>query len=94
MAVASGPRSTSLTFYDWQFDIHRWTWIDSKGIALELGGKFDGDSFVPDGLNPSVGDPATTVRMPNTDDGFKQVWSVSTDGGTTWVRTSDGKYTR
>jgi hypothetical protein len=85
---ASGSQGTSLTFYDYQLDIHRQIWIDSKGVVLELSGQFDGDSLVLKGLRPSLEDPATSVHhrsrwSPNEDGGFQQAWTVSSDGGKT-----------
>jgi hypothetical protein len=96
---ASGSKGTSLTFYDLQLDIYRQTWIDSKGIVLELSGRFEGDSLVLEGPRPSVEDPATTVHnrirwTPNKEGGFQQVWTVSTDGGKNWRRIFNGKYAR
>jgi hypothetical protein len=96
---ASGSKGTSLTFYDDQLDLYRQTWIDSKGVVLELSGQFDGDSLVLEGLRPAVEDPATTVHhrirwSPNAEDGFQQVWTVSTDGGKTRKQIFNGKYAR
>ena len=34
----TGSKGTSLTFYDFQLDIYRQTWIDRKGMVLELSG--------------------------------------------------------
>jgi hypothetical protein len=96
---ASGSNGTSLSFYDSQLDIYRQTWIDSHGIVLELGGQFDGDSLVLEGIRPSVENPAIDAHhriswTPNKEGGFQQVWTVSTDGGKTRKQIFNGKYAR
>lgn len=96
---ASGSEGTSLTFYDSQLDIYRQTWIDSRGIVLELSGRFDGDSLVLEGRRPGMKDPRASIDnrirwTPDKDGGFRQEWTVSSDGGKSWKTVFDGKYAK
>jgi hypothetical protein len=96
---ASGSDGTSLTFYDSQLDLYRQTWIDSHGLVLELSGGFEGEALVLEGTRPSLSDPQATIHnrirwSPNKGGGFQQLWTVSTDGGTTWKPIFNGTYAK
>ncbi len=77
----------------------RWrqTWVDSRGLRLELVGELvDGNMVLEGETPPSVaGGPATKNRItwgPQSEGRVRQHWEASADGGKTYTSTFDGMY--
>jgi hypothetical protein len=93
--AAGGGTGQSFTFYDRV--TRRWeqVWVASGGGILRLSGKLDGTSMVLEG--PTVSPTGAPVLnriawIPQPDGRVRQLWSRSTDQGTSWQAGFDGWY--
>src|SRR5688572_22462307 len=91
-------RGTSLNFYDRTTRQWMQTWIDNAGQPLHIAGALRDGRMVLEGTTPgAAGAPSTRNRISWTplDGGdVRQLWETSTDGGTTWTVSFDGRYSR
>ena len=91
-------RGTSLNFYDRADGTWKQTWIDNAGQPLYLSGAFRDGSMVLEGTTQGAAGAAPSLqritwsRIDN--DGVRQLWETSTDGGKTWTVAFDGKYSQ
>jgi hypothetical protein len=92
-----GFAGTSFNVYDAARGVWHQTWIDNSGALLVLEGGLRDGRMVLEGQRP--GPEGTTRReriiwTPNSDATVRQLWEVSTDGGSTWSVVFDGLYRR
>lgn len=90
-----GYSGRSLSFYDARRDLWHQTWIDNRGQALYLEGRFEkrdgGGALVLTGEKPDGTFDRITWR-PLEGGEVQQLWEVSKDGGETWKAVFDGLY--
>ena len=91
-----GVEGHSLNAYDAHLDRWHQTWVDSTGGLLLLTGAFVDGSMVLSGTTYAEGGEPEQQQISWTrqDDGVRQHWQVSTDGGTSWTTAFDGHYRR
>ncbi len=74
------------------------TWIDSSGGLLLLEGGLRDGAMVMEGVAPGEQDGSAPEHQRITwtpyDGEVRQLWEVSSDGGTTWRTAFDGRYVR
>lgn len=91
-----GYTGRSLSFYDARRDLWHQTWIDNRGQALYLEGRFEerdgGGALVLSGEKPDGSRDRITWR-PLEGGKVQQLWELSKDGGETWKAVFDGLYT-
>lgn len=86
-----GYSGRSLSFYDAARDRWHQTWIDSRGQALYLDGRFRDGALVLSG--GSANGALNRISWRPLDGGnVQQLWEVSKDGGETWTTAFDGLY--
>lgn len=74
------------------------TWVDDRGVRLDLAGGIEDDKMVLRGEAPSPKDPTKRILHRITweklDGGRVLTWDVSTDGGGTWQVVFQGTYSK
>ena len=93
----SGGRGSSLNFYDRITRAWYQAWIDEQGGALLLkGGLRDGRMVLQSEPVPNSKGDSTVQRITWTpeENGLRQLWESSADGGKTWKSVFDGKYVK
>lgn len=90
-----GMNGKSLNFYDRRRDMWHQTWIDDRGGALHLDGRFADGKMVLEGRADAKGKTLrhriTWTPLPAGE--LRQLWETSEDG-TTWSVAFDGHYKR
>jgi hypothetical protein len=92
--------TTGRSFNIWAKGRRSWhqTWVDSNGMLLRLDGGFTRGKMVLKGQTPIIGANGTLeheISWEPLDDGsVRQVWRMSSDGGSTWKNAFVGLYTR
>jgi hypothetical protein len=92
-----GGRGSSLNFYDRITRVWYQSWIDEQGGALLLkGGLRDGRMVLQSEPVPNPKGDSTVQRITWTpeENGLRQLWESSADGGKTWKSVFDGKYVK
>ena len=95
---ANGTFGKSFNYYDPAHDHWRQIWIDDSGSFIEFTGEArDGGIFyTAETITPADGS-VTHHKFEFTsigDDGVRQYWETSTDGGASWQSIWDGRYER
>ena len=95
----SGPgyEGKSFNYFDSNLKQWRQLWVDQTGIISDVvGGMRDGRiELVGEGFNPrGVKITRRMTLFPVATDTVHQIWEVSNDGGATWTRIVDMRYTR
>jgi len=93
---AAGTFGKSFNYYDPGHDHWRQIWIDDSGSFIEFTGEArDGGIFyTAETIDPADGS-VTLHKFEFTvigEDGVRQYWETSTDGGETWQSIWDGRY--
>jgi hypothetical protein len=95
-SARGGYSGRSLSFYDARRNLWHQTWIDNRGQALYLEGRYeerDGHgALVLAGEKPDGTLDRVTWR-PLRNGKVQQLWEVSKDAGETWKAVFDGLYT-
>lgn len=91
---ARGGTGQSFNFYDRADGRWHQVWVSNSGNVLSLSGAFVAGALVLEGERM---EGSRTVRhrlsfTPNADGTVRQLWEMSTDGGTTWSTSFDGLY--
>jgi hypothetical protein len=94
-----GYEGESLNMYDASRDMWHQTWVDNSGLLLRLQGGFDGSRMVMQGETLDADARSILNRItwsiadgdPNR---VRQLWEISSDGGSTWRVSFDGLYLR
>ncbi len=89
-----GMTGKSLNFYDARRGMWHQTWIDNRGGALHLDGKFADGKMVLEGQHTDAKGKTLKHRItwtPIPAGGLRQVWETSEDGAT-WSVAFDGLY--
>ena len=98
---AAGTFGKSFNYYDPGHDHWRQIWIDDSGSFIEFTGKArDGGIFyTAETIDPADGSVThhkfeftVIVEDGISEDGVRQYWETSTDGGETWQSIWDGRY--
>ena len=94
---AGGMSGTSYNIYDRARKVWHQTWVDNQGNLLQLDGSFTGNRMVLEGetrdsTGATVLNRITWEFSPTKE--LRQLWEVSSDGGTTWSTAFDGRYTK
>jgi hypothetical protein len=87
----SGVEGHSLNAWDPERGCWHQTWIDSTGGILLLDGAFRDGAMSLEGIDADARHRITWTAL---DDGVRQLWKTSKDGGETWSVASDGRYSR
>ena len=90
-------RGTSLNAYDARRHVWHQTWVDNSGGLLVIEGGLKDGSMVMSGKSVNRAGKTVLNRItwtPRDADHVRQLWQVSTDGGTHWKTVFDGLYTR
>lgn len=95
---ANGTFGKSFNYYDPGHDHWRQIWIGDSGSIIEFTGEArdGGIFFTAETINPADGG-VTRHKFEFTvtgEDGVRQYWETSTDGGETWQSIWDGRYER
>jgi tetratricopeptide (TPR) repeat protein len=95
---ANGTFGKSFNYYDPGHDHWRQIWIDDSGSFIEFTGEArDGGIFyTAETIDPADGS-VTHHKFEFTvigEDGVRQYWETSTDGGASWQSIWDGRYER
>ncbi len=95
---ANGNFGKSFNYYDPGHDHWRQIWIGDSGSFIEFTGvaRDGGIFFTAETVNPADGS-LTQHKFEFTvigEDGVRQFWETSTDGGETWQSVWDGRYER
>jgi len=95
---AAGSFGKSFNYYDPGLDHWRQIWISDSGTFIEFTGEArDGGIFyTAETINPADGS-VTHHKFEFTvigEDGVRQYWETSTDGGASWQSIWDGRYER
>jgi len=95
---ANGSFGKSFNYYDPGHDHWRQIWIGDSGSFIEFTGaaRDGGIFFTAETINPDDGS-VTHHKFEFTvigEDGVRQYWETSTDGGETWQSIWDGRYER
>jgi len=93
---ASGTLGKSFNYYDPAFDHWRQIWISDSGSIIEFTGEArDGGIFyTAETIDPTDGS-VTQHKFEFTaigEDGVRQYWETSADGGASWQSIWDGRY--
>ncbi|MBK8232944.1 MAG: hypothetical protein IPK72_20765 [Candidatus Eisenbacteria bacterium] len=94
---ARGMTGRSFNYFDPSDQQWHQTWIDSRGGALLLAGRFDAGEMRLSGATRTATGAEVINRItwtPQGPDLVRQVWETSTDRGTTWSVVFDGRYNR
>jgi hypothetical protein len=95
---AKGGSGKSLNFFDRDDRLWHQTWIDGRGGALFLAGKFEDGAMRMEGERPAAnGQPATRHRItwtPLADGSVRQLWESTPVGKAEWTQQFDGLYVR
>jgi hypothetical protein len=91
---AGGGTGKSMNAWDRTSGTWRQTWLDNGGGRLELSGGLQGAIMVLSNEAPGPDGAVVHQRLTfePTDDGLRQHWQRSTDGGQTWTTLFDGQY--
>jgi hypothetical protein len=90
---AGGMKGES--FNIWDRVSKRWhqTWVNDRGNLLLLDGSFQNGVMQMSGMSGPPGQRVTNrITWSRSPDGIRQLWEVSSDGGTTWKTAFDGRY--
>ena len=95
----SGYEGQSLNIFDRTRGVWHQTWMDNQGTLLQLEGGYENGRMVMQGETvDSAGvvtlNRITWSRMDGGRDRVRQLWEVSSDGGTVWSTSFDGTYIR
>jgi tetratricopeptide (TPR) repeat protein len=95
---ANGTFGKSFNYYDPGHDHWRQIWIDDSGSFIEFTGEArdDGIFYTAETITPADGS-VTHHKFEFTvigEDGVRQYWETSTDGGASWQSIWDGRYER
>lgn len=98
-STPGGYAGESLNIYDASRGVWHQSWVDNGGLLLRIeGGIRDGDMVLEGTTRGRDGAEAwnriTWSWIDETGDRVRQLWEVSTDGGTTWTVAFDGEYRR
>jgi hypothetical protein len=97
-AGAQGMTGHSFNFYAKRRGIWHQTWVDSNGLLLMLDGGLDNGTMVLRGQTPARDGKGSMEHEiswePLTDGRVRQVWRISSDGGSTWTDAFVGLYAR
>jgi tetratricopeptide (TPR) repeat protein len=94
-SLAAAYSGKSFNIYDNSEKRWKQFWVDNTGVVLEFSGTFAKDALVYTGTQRTPDGKTTLNRMTFFDlrDGtVRQMWEISTDGGTTWTNAFDGLY--
>jgi hypothetical protein len=95
---AKGGSGKSLNFFDRDDGLWHQVWIDGKGGALFLAGRFAEGAMRMEGERPAAeGQPPTRHRItwtPLADGSVRQLWESTPVGKAEWTRQFDGVYAR
>jgi hypothetical protein len=95
---AKGGSGKSLNFFDRDDGLWHQTWIDGRGGALFLAGKFVEGAMRMEGVRPGAdGQPPTRHRItwtPLADGSVRQLWESTPVEKEEWTRQFDGLYVR
>lgn len=95
---AKGMRGHSYNAYAKRRDVWHQTWVDSNGMLLLLEGGLENDRMVLRGETPGPegkGSVNHEISWEQLADGrVRQIWRVSSDGGSSWKDAFVGLYTR
>ena len=92
---AGGGSGTSYNAWDRRRRVWHQTWVDAQGNLLQLEGLFkDGRMTLIGETVDSTGGKATQriIWEQTAPNQVRQLWETSTDGGTTWTVSFDGRY--
>jgi hypothetical protein len=74
------------------------TWVDSSGGVLMLDGGLRDGAMVLEGMAPGEAEGSAPehqrITWTKQEGEVRQLWEVSSDGGTTWRTAFDGRYVR
>lgn len=88
----SGLQGMSVSLFDEEAGVWRYTWVDSAGTFLGMSGGFDGDGME---LRSDAGEPLRRARWFDIrSDSFCWTLEQSRDGGRTWELARDVQYRR
>jgi len=95
----SGYEGKSLNIFDQTRGVWHQTWVDNQGALLQLEGGYQDDRMVMQGETVDAAGVVTLnritwSRIDGGRDRVRQVWELSTDGGTVWTTSFDGTYIR
>lgn len=96
-SAGSAFAGNSYNTYDRARDVWHQTWVDNSGQLLQLDGEFRDGKMVLEGERPGANGGTVLNRITweaLAPDSVRQVWDVSSDGGTTWTSQFDGLYLR
>ena len=95
---AAGSHGTSYNIYDAARGRWHQTWVDDRGLLLQLDGGLEDGDMVLRGHRPRRDGGGTALHevrwTPLADGRVRQRWQVSTDGGASWREVFDGYYSR
>ncbi|HEU5042488.1 MAG TPA: hypothetical protein VFT84_16790 [Gemmatimonadales bacterium] len=92
---AGGGSGTSYNAYDRSRRVWHQTWVDGQGNLLQLEGSFSGGRMTLTGETVDSAGAKATQRITWEETGpgqVRQLWETSTDGGSTWKVSFDGRY--
>lgn len=94
---ARGMTGRSFNYFDPADRQWHQTWIDSRGGALQLSGRFEAGVMQLTGATLRGDGTLVTNRItwtPEGPDAVRQLWETSSDQGATWSVAFDGRYKR
>jgi len=95
----SGYEGRSLNVFDQTRGVWHQTWVDNGGLLLQLEGGYEDGRMVMQGETVDTAGVVTLnritwSRLDGGRDRVRQLWELSTDGGTQWTTSFDGTYIR
>ena len=96
-ASAQGETGQSLNFYDRNDGKWHQVWVSSRGGVLDLAGRREANALAFTGETRRSDGTRVLHRLTffdNPDGTVRQLWDISTDGGTSWQTSWDAIYRR